>query len=58
MCPTLTDPENGVVSVPRITVNSVATYTCNSGYNLVGDAQRVCMANGQWIGLVPVCQCK
>ena len=58
MCPALTDPTNGGVSVPGLTVNSVATYTCSSGYNLVGDTQRVCMANGEWIGIVPVCQCK
>ena len=34
---------------------SVATYTCNTGYVLTGNAMRTCQADGTWSGLEPVC---
>ena len=37
---------------------SVATYTCNTGYNLVGNAMRTCQADGTWSGSDPLCQSK
>ncbi len=33
----------------------IATYTCNRGHNLTGDATRTCQANGMWSGSVPAC---
>ncbi len=39
------------------TVNTVATYTCTSGYTLsLVDTTRTCGSNGQWSGSAPVCQ--
>ncbi|XP_064384002.1 uncharacterized protein LOC135332992 [Halichondria panicea] len=57
MCPILSDPLDGTVTVSGRTVHSVATYTCNTGYRLEGDAQRSCLAlsGGVWIGSTPVC---
>ena len=37
---------------------AVAVYTCNDGYNLVGDVMRTCQASGQWDGVEPTCMCK
>ena len=46
-------------------VGTVATYTCNSGYELstTGDEMRTCMDNGDgsggsFGGSAPTCQCK
>ena len=32
-----------------------ASYTCNSGYELVGQSTRTCQSNGQWSGDAPTC---
>ena len=41
------------------TVGSVATYTCDSGYVLVGGSQqRTCQDNGTWDGNELSCICK
>lgn len=31
-------------------------YYCNHGYKQIGNPVRVCMANGEWSGEVPVCE--
>ncbi|CAI8013734.1 CUB and sushi domain-containing protein 2, partial [Geodia barretti] len=49
-CGELMDPENGAVNVTNTTFNSTATYSCNGGYNLVGDATRTCLASASWSG--------
>ena len=52
-CGSLTDPGNGSVT---LTVGTTATYSCNTGYNLVGDSTRTCQATGKWSGSAPTCQ--
>ena len=54
-CSSLTAPENGLVNVPTTIFNSTATYSCNDGYNLVGDTTRTCLASGNWSGDDPNC---
>ena len=54
-CDGLTDPENGTVTLPGTTFNSTATYSCNDGYNLVGDTTRTCLASGSWSDTAPTC---
>ena len=57
-CDALTDPANGQVSHPGgTTFGQTATYSCNTGYTLVGDSTRTCQATGQWSGDAPICQC-
>ena len=53
-CEPLVDPPNGVVSF-NTTVNSVATYSCNTGYTLTGDDMRTCLETGVWSGSAPTC---
>ena len=38
------------------TVEQTATYSCNTGYNLVGDGTHTCQAAGNWSGRAPTCQ--
>ena len=43
-CPPLDDVENGNVSISLDTITNQhsATYTCNSGYEIVGSKIRIC----------------
>lgn len=54
-CATLVDPENGQVEVTGQTLGSVATYSCEDGFVLMGDRARECGPAGQWSGEAPVC---
>ena len=58
MCPTLSHPENGRVSLTTCSVPCLATYSCNNGYNLTGATERVCApvgTTGQWRLEEPTC---
>ena len=54
-CGPLGDPPNGEVSVSSKTVNSTATYSCNTGYTLTGNDMRTCLETGLWSGSEPMC---
>ena len=56
-CGNLTDPANGSVTrTSGTTFGQTATYSCNTGYNLVGNSIRTCQATGNWSGGAPTCQ--
>ena len=55
-CGNLTDPGNGSVTHAAGTFGQAATYNCDTGYNLVGDSTRTCVATGNWSGSEPTCQ--
>ena len=56
-CGNLTDPANGSVNhTAGTTFGQTATYSCDTGYNLVGDSTRTCQATGNWSGSAPTCQ--
>ena len=60
-CGTITEPSNGAVSYSNngaTTYQEVATFTCDAGYDLSGDATRTCEASGNWGGATPVCNIK
>ena len=55
-CRTLHTTTNGQVShLNGTTFRQTATYSCNIGYNLVGDSTRRCQADGMWSGSEPTC---
>ena len=54
-CIGLTNPTNGQVVVSGITTGSTATYSCNSGYQPIGDSSRTCQNSGQWNSTAPTC---
>ena len=49
-CDNLTDPENGNVTCSPTTsvFQDMCTYYCNCGYQLNGNRQPSCTANGTW----------
>ena len=56
-CGNLTDPSNGQAThIAGTTFGQTATYSCNTGYNLVGDSTRTCQAAGNWSGSAPTCE--
>lgn len=57
VCPTLTDPANGMIMLSTTTVGSTVTYTCNTGYVLdnPNSAERTCLPDGTWTGDDPMC---
>ena len=56
-CGTLSNPANGrVTHTAGTTFGQTATYSCNTGYNLVGYSTRTCQAARRWFGRAPTCQ--
>ena len=59
-CEELPEIENGEISYapdsegPEYDLGTVATYTCDGGFMLVGSAQRICQ-NGNFTGIEPFC---
>ena len=50
----LISPDNGQVTGLPLFLDSVVSYTCDSGYTLVGNAMRTCIVGG-WNGTNPIC---
>ncbi|PKU44337.1 von willebrand factor type egf and pentraxin domain-containing protein 1 [Limosa lapponica baueri] len=48
--------ENGQVTGEEYTFQRRTEYSCNEGFLLDGDSSRVCLANGSWSGITPVCK--
>ena len=55
-CSSLTDPANGSFTHTSGTFGQTATYSCNTGYTLVGDSTRTCQTTGNWSGSAPSCE--
>ncbi|XP_064386496.1 sushi, von Willebrand factor type A, EGF and pentraxin domain-containing protein 1-like isoform X2 [Halichondria panicea] len=55
-CGSLDAPSNGTVKTSSgTTFMMTATYTCNTGYNIVGSDTRTCRADRIWTPEVPTC---
>ena len=50
--------DNGDVSYDGTTLGSIARYTCNKGYVLVGSKIAQCLYTGQWSYGAPKCRRK
>ncbi len=55
----LTNPMNGMVTYTNNVIGSIATYSCITGYRLVGDSTRECAvvssSQNSWSGAPPRC---
>ena len=56
VCNPLTDPTSGQVIVNERFVGSVATYSCDVGFELVGNETRTCQSGSTWSGAEPSCR--
>ena len=54
-CPDLQDIPNGSVNESGFTTGEIAVYSCDEGFMLMGESERVCMSNSMWSGEAPVC---
>ncbi len=57
-CPALKDPENGSVDDGDNLPGTIAKYTCDYGFKLVGSSKRLCQKYGSWAGEAPICERK
>ena len=55
MCPDLTKPTNGIVTMTGNSVGDTATYSCETGYVVVGVETLACEDDGAWSDPPPVC---
>lgn len=55
-CGELSPPVNGFIKYKESVFESIATYSCKQGYDLVGDVMRLCDGSGLWSGSTPVCE--
>ena len=55
-CGNLNPPLDGPGFFQSSLVQATATYSCNVGFELVGEATRICLASGQWSDDEPQCQ--
>ena len=58
LCPDLSYPANGVVTVMGTSVGDTASYTCNDGYELIGSMSVTCTSDGTWSDEPPMCRRK
>ena len=57
-CGDLSAVVNGVIETVATTFASVANYSCDNGYELIGPLTRMCQANGSWSDMDPLCKGK
>lgn len=51
-------PPEGNANLQDTTFMSILTYTCQTGYTILGISIRQCLASGQWSGAAPTCEGK
>ena len=51
-------PANGTRTGSTFTFDSTVNYTCDNGFQLIGDIRRNCLSSGNWSDDLPTCQSK
>ncbi|XP_037922099.1 sushi, von Willebrand factor type A, EGF and pentraxin domain-containing protein 1-like isoform X3 [Hermetia illucens] len=54
-CRPLPDITMGAINYTSLTYGGFAKHTCHDGYLLEGNPNRICLSNGEWSGMSPVC---
>ena len=56
-CQGLAAIKNGAIyyNTGKTTYSTIAQYTCNTGYNLIGSESRICQSDGTWNSTDPSC---
>jgi len=59
-CPSLTDPNNGVMTCSLgddgvTSYKDTCSFTCNTGYKLSSSDTRTCQSDGSWSGSKTIC---
>lgn len=49
-------PQNGYGVYNLTILDAMVSYSCNRGYNLIGNPKRTCLNSGSWSGSVPECR--
>lgn len=57
-CELLPAPENGNLSGNTVTFGSTVVYSCNNGFDLIGQELRTCLNDEMWSGTTPQCVIK
>ena len=55
-CPQLQPPQFGKVVTKGLVATNISMYSCDYGYNLIGDDIRHCQYSGSWNGTEPACK--
>uniref|UniRef100_M3ZHP6 Sushi, von Willebrand factor type A, EGF and pentraxin domain containing 1 n=1 Tax=Xiphophorus maculatus TaxID=8083 RepID=M3ZHP6_XIPMA len=55
-CELPSNPQHGSINVTYAPVGSVVSYSCEEGYELVGEPVRQCVSGRLWTGDEPVCR--
>ncbi|XP_077864038.1 sushi, von Willebrand factor type A, EGF and pentraxin domain-containing protein 1-like, partial [Saccoglossus kowalevskii] len=56
LCKDLEQVDNAIATFTGQTFGHRVIYACYTGFQLNGDSERVCQANGEWDGESPVCE--
>ncbi|XP_060562326.1 CUB and sushi domain-containing protein 3-like, partial [Ruditapes philippinarum] len=56
-CEEISAPSSGSFAISSNGTESTVTYSCNTGYILVGEGVRSCNSSGQWTSNTPECVC-
>ena len=57
VCPSVSPPSGGSVAISTDGLTSIASFTCFTGYRLVGDSNLTCQSSGVWSSPSTKCVC-
>ncbi|XP_068677677.1 uncharacterized protein [Montipora foliosa] len=57
-CEKILPPRYGKMSCSGLITSATCTFSCNSGYDLVGSTNRTCLPNSGWSGTLAMCKAK